>query len=115
MGKDLEESSKNQCNSLIMYFFPGSVCKRTSTVRGYNVFASGLVDPSIGDSLLPKLNDLENTQAADIFRPTLALPVTACARVTQKQAALHLLCCLETLTRCQQVSYCRSYCCRRSC
>ena len=67
------------------------------------MFASGLADPSIGDSLLPKLNELDCSQAADIFRPALALPVTTSGRVTQKQAALHLLCCLETLTRCQQV------------
>ena len=72
-------------------------------MRGYNVFASGLVHPSFGESLLPVLDEQESVQVADIFRPALALPVVSSTKVTQTQAALHLLCCLDSLTRCQQI------------
>lgn len=72
-------------------------------MRGYNVFASGLVHPSYGDSLFPVMNEKESVHVADIFRPALTLPMVSSMKITQTQAALHLLCCLDTLTRCQQV------------
>jgi E3 ubiquitin-protein ligase MYCBP2 len=72
-------------------------------VRGYNVFASGLVHPSYGSSLLSVMNEQESVDVADIFRPALTLPVVPSSKVTQTQAALHLLCCLDSLTRCQQI------------
>ena len=92
--------SKN--NILIIYFF---ICSIDSSlvVRGYNSCASGLVHPSMGDSLLPISSELDPIQVADIFRPPLALPITSPAKVTQTQAALHLLCCLDSLSRCQQL------------
>lgn len=83
--------------------FMFSVCKNSMIIRAYNVHASSLVHPSMGDSLLPVSNELEPVQVADIFRPALALPVISTAKVTRAQAALHLLCCLDSLTRCQQV------------
>ena len=67
------------------------------------MFASGLVHPLLGDSMLPLSNEMQDIRVADIFRPSLALPVKATAKVTQRHAALHLLCCIETLTRCQQL------------
>jgi E3 ubiquitin-protein ligase MYCBP2 len=72
-------------------------------VRGFNVFASGLVHPSYGKSLLSVMNEKESVHVADIFRPALTLPVVPSSKVTQTQAALHLLCCLDSLTRCQQI------------
>lgn len=57
----------------------------------------------MGESLLPAFNELQPIQVADIFRPVLALPLTTTSKVTQTQAALHLLCCLDSLTRYQQV------------
>lgn len=80
-----------------------SFCKTTSVMRGYNVFASGLVHPSFGDSLLPVLDQQEPVKVADVFRPALTLPVVSSTKVTQTQAALHLLCCIDSLTRCQQI------------
>ncbi|KAK4016037.1 hypothetical protein OUZ56_031000 [Daphnia magna] len=80
-----------------------SFCKSTSVMRGYNVFASGLTHPSYGESLFPVLNEREPVHVADIFRPALSLPVVCSTKITQTQAALHLLCCLDTLTRCQQI------------
>ena len=80
-----------------------SVCKKERTVRGYNVFTGGLAHPSLGDSLLPLSNPMQEVRVADVFRPSLAIPVATSAKVTQRHAALHPLCCLETLTRCQQL------------
>lgn len=67
------------------------------------MFASGLTHPSYGESLFPVLNEREPVHVADIFRPALSLPVVCSTKITQTQAALHLLCCLDTLTRCQQI------------
>lgn len=72
-------------------------------VRGFNVFASGLVHPSYGKSLLSVMNEQESVHVADIFRPALTLPVVPSSKVMQTQATLHLLCCLDSLTRCQQI------------
>lgn len=85
------------------FFLNFSFCKSTSMVRGFNVFASGLVHPSYGKSLLSVMNEKESVHVADIFRPALTLPVVPSSKVTQTQAALHLLCCLDSLTRCQQI------------
>jgi len=86
------------------YLFPlTSLCRSTSTIRCYNVLALGLAHPSMGESLLPACNELQPIQVADIFRPALALPLKATSKVTQTQAALHLLCCLDSLTRYQEV------------
>ncbi|XP_046440285.1 E3 ubiquitin-protein ligase MYCBP2-like isoform X2 [Daphnia pulex] len=86
-----------------VYSILWSFCKSTSMVRGYNVFASGLVHPSYGSSLLSVMKEQESVDVADIFRPALTLPVVPSSKVTQTQAALHLLCCLDSLTRCQQI------------
>lgn len=72
-------------------------------VRGYNVFASGGVHSSFGEQLLPVMDEQDSVQVSDIFRPALTLPVVPSTKVTQTQAALHLLCCMDSLTRCQQI------------
>lgn len=72
-------------------------------MRGYNVFASGVVHPTFGEPLLPVLDEQDTIQVADIFRPALTLPIVSSTKVTQTQAALHLLCCMDSLTRCQQI------------
>lgn len=72
-------------------------------MRGYNVVASSLVHPSFADSSLPELDERHTIKVADIFRPALTLPMISSAKVTQTQAALHLLCCLDSLSRCQQI------------
>lgn len=68
------------------------------------MFASGTIHPSLSEeSLLPMPYQKESVHVADIFRPALTLPVASSTRVTQTQAALHLLCCLDSLNRCQQI------------
>ena len=80
-----------------------SICKGTATVQGYNVYSSALVHPCFGESALPLSNEETQIRVADIFRPTLALPISSTAKVTRGQAALNLFCCIETLARCQQL------------
>ena len=75
-------------------------------MSGYNVLSCGLVHVSLSDSLLTNCVEVQQeTPVADVFRPPLAMPVIAGTRVTQWQAAFHLLCCTETLTRCQQLDH----------
>jgi hypothetical protein len=53
--------------------------------------------------MLPSSDEMQDIGVADIFRQSLALPVEATGKVIQGHVALYLLCCIETLTRCQQL------------
>jgi hypothetical protein len=57
----------------------------------------------MGESLFPAYNELQPIQVAHIFHPALSLLLKTTSEVTQTQAALHLLCCVDSLTRYQQV------------
>lgn len=69
--------------------------KLSGELSGHNVLANKLPKVLTERSLLSSSDSIE---MADIFRPPFCLPTQIPARVTRAQAALNLMCSLDTLT-----------------
>lgn len=72
--------------------------KLTGEFSGFNFLANKLPKVLIERSLLSSPGERASVEMADIFRPPFCLPIQPSAKVTKAQAALYLLCSLDTLT-----------------